>query len=53
MINHLNNSLVNNTEVYIDNNTPELWQRRHIGIHTYVPSIVIDILALYYWILPN
>lgn len=41
------NSLLNNID--IDNNTQELWQRRHIGMHTYIPSMVITIWALYNW----
>ena len=44
------NITTNMTE--IDNYTPELWQRQHIGLHTYIPSIVISILAFYrlHWV---
>jgi hypothetical protein len=31
----------------IDNYSPELWQRQHIGLHTYIPSIVLNIWAFY------
>lgn len=49
------NSLLNNIDIdiNIDNNSVELWQRRHIGMHTYIPSIIITIWALYKWFFLN
>ena len=48
--NMTDNITTNMTE--IDNYTPELWQRQHIGLHTYIPSIVISILEFYrlHWV---
>lgn len=31
----------------INNYSIELWQRQHIGLHTYIPKIVISICAIY------
>ena len=36
---------VDNSE--IDNYSPELWQRKNIGIHTYIPGIILSIWKFY------
>jgi hypothetical protein len=46
----MNYKIFNDSDNYFlnnnDTNTQELWQRRYIGMHTYIPSIVVSILAL-------
>lgn len=51
IINESDSSLFNSLLNNIDNaNTNELWLRHYIGMHTYIPSIVITIWALYKWL---
>ena len=41
----MNKDNIDNSE--IDNYSQELWQRQTIGLHTYIPSIILSICLLY------